>query len=310
MMKRICWISWFGLLALGQTPRVHMLGVDDQVVIQAADAPDLSGKTVRIGSDGMISLPMVGRIQAGGMTVEQLETELVRRLKVYIKEPQVSVNLAETHSLPVSVIGSVTTPGVHQIQGKKTLVEVLSQAGGLRADAGYSVKITRKKESGPIPLASAKEDATGQFSVAEVRLRDIMEAKNPAENILVMPNDVISVPRAEMIYVIGEVVKPGSIVLGDQQNMSVLQALSLASGLGKVPKSKEARLLRLAPGTGGRTEISVNLKDMLTAKSKDMPMQAEDILFVPNSVARTMTMKAVEMMISTGATALLYVGAR
>lgn len=298
------------MLALGQTPRVHMLGVDDQVVIQAADAPDLSGKTVRIGSDGMISLPMVGRIQAGGMTVEQLETELVRRLKVYIKEPQVSVNLAETHSLPVSVIGSVTTPGVHQIQGKKTLVEVLSQAGGLRADAGYSVKITRKKESGPIPLASAKEDATGQFSVAEVRLRDIMEAKNPAENILVMPNDVISVPRAEMIYVIGEVVKPGSIVLGDQQNMSVLQALSLASGLGKVPKSKEARLLRLAPGTGGRTEISVNLKDMLTAKSKDMPMQAEDILFVPNSVARTMTMKAVEMMISTGATALLYVGAR
>jgi len=286
----------------------YTLGPDDQITIQALEAEEISGKPIRIASNGYINFPMVGRLRAAGLTVEQLEVELASRLKEYIKEPQVSVSLTETRSQPISVIGAVTTPGVHQLQGRKTLVEILSMAGGLRPDAGYNVKITRRREWGRIPLPGATDDPSGQFSQAEVRLRDIMQAKSPGENIQIMPNDVISVPRAEMVYVIGEVGKSGGIVLGDQQTMSVLQAMSIAGGLGKTAKSKEAKILRVNPGVPKRTEVAVNLKDMLAGKMDDVSMQAEDILFVPNSAGKTLALRTLETVIGTGMTAVIYRG--
>jgi len=155
---------------------------------------------------------------------------LTQRLQVYIQHPQLAVNITQYKSQPVSVIGSVGAPGVIQLEGRKTLVEVLSMAGGARPDAGYRVQITRKSDQGPIPLASATTDSNG-YSMAEVNLRDIMTASKPADNIQILPFDVISVPRAELIYVIGEVKKPGGFALNDKQNISVLQALAFAEGM-------------------------------------------------------------------------------
>ena len=152
---------------------------------------------IRIAAGGFIDLPMIGRVPAAGLTVEGLETEISARLKKFIKHPEVTVNLVEMHSQPVSVIGAVKTPGVQQLQGRKTLVEMLSLAGGMRIDSGYSVKITRSKEWGTIPLAGADGRSDGAVHVGEVKLKEIMEAKNPANNIPIMPNDVISVPRGK-----------------------------------------------------------------------------------------------------------------
>ena len=144
-----------------------------------------------------------------------------------------------------------------------------------------NVKITRRLEWGRIPLPNAVEDSTGQFSIAEVPLRDLTEATNPAGNILIMPNDVISVPKAEMVYVIGDVVKSGGIVLGGQQQITVLQAVSMAAGLTKTAKSKEAKILRLNTASAKRDEVPIDLKALLAGKIDDVPMQADDILFVP-----------------------------
>ena len=106
-----------------------------------SNVPDITDKPIRIDTDGYIKLPMVGRVQASGLTPEQLEVEIIKRLKVYLEEPDVAVSVSEFHSQPVSVIGAVGTPGVHQLQGRKTLVEIIALAGGLRPDAAPKAKI-------------------------------------------------------------------------------------------------------------------------------------------------------------------------
>jgi polysaccharide export outer membrane protein len=134
-----------------------------------------------------------------------------------------------------------------------------------------------------------------------VELRDLTEGTNPAENILIMPNDAISVPKADMIYVIGEVGRAGAIVLNSQQKMTVLQAMSMAAGLTKTAKPKEARILRLNPASAKRDEVSVDLSALLAGKIDDVAMQPNDILLVPSGKA-SLTARALEsaMQVGTG----------
>jgi polysaccharide export outer membrane protein len=287
----------------------YLLGPDDVISIRAIDADEISDKAIRIGSNGYINLPMVGRVHAGGLTTDEVEKELVVRLKPFIRNPEVSINLVELRSQPVSVIGAVRNPGVQQLQGRKTLVEMLSLAGGAREDSGYSIKITRQKEWGAIPLPNAVMDSSGQFSVAEVNLKDIMEAKNPVENIPIMPNDVISVPRGEMVYVIGDVKRPGGFVLGEKSRMSLLQALSMASGLEKTAATSKAKILRVSTSSDlKRTEIPVNLKNVLVGKDQDVPMEPDDILFIPSNKTRAAAIRVIEAAIQVGSGIAIYRG--
>jgi polysaccharide export outer membrane protein len=185
-------------------------------------------------------------------------------------------------------LGSVGTPGVHQLQGDKTLFEVLSLAGGLRADAGYTVIITRQIEWGPILLPTAAPDSTGKFSIASVNVKSIMNATNPAENIHIKPNDVITVPRGEIIYVIGAVKKPGGFMLNDNQSLSALRILSLAEGLDRLAAGQRCKIMR------NGTEIPLDLKHMLAGKIPDVPLKADDILFVPASGAKTAAYRTID----------------
>jgi polysaccharide export outer membrane protein len=269
----------------------YVLGPEDQIVIRALDAEEISDKPLRIDMNGYIRLPLAGRVRAAGLTLEQLEAELASRLKAYIQKPEVAVTITEFRSQPVSVLGSVKSPGVHQLQGRKTLVEILSLAGGLSGDAGHSVKITRLREWGPIPLRGAAQDASGQYSVAEVSLKSIMEATNPEANIVIRPHDVITVPRAEMVYVIGQVQRAGGFVLNERENISALKALSLAGGLDRAASPQNARILRAAGGSN-RLEIALDMKKILSGKAPDVPLQPEDILFVPSSTPERVAQRA------------------
>jgi polysaccharide export outer membrane protein len=290
------------LAALSAAQPQYVLGPGDQILIRAIDIDEISDKPVRIETSGLINLPMAGRLKAGGLTVEQLETELVKRLKTYVQDPQVTVAITEFRSQPVSVLGSVDKPGVHQLQGRKTLFEVLSLAGGLKPDAGHSIKITRGKDYGRIPLSNAQDDSTGRYSVASVAVKSVIEARNPRENIPIMPNDVISVPRAEMVYVVGAVKKSGGFILNDRENITVLQAISLAEGADRNAATKQAKILRIAAGQTTRLEIPVNVKEILAGRAADVSMSADDILFVPSSAARSAGMRAAEaaIQVATG----------
>jgi polysaccharide export outer membrane protein len=289
-----------------QVRSTYLLGPEDELQISGPELDELSTKTVRVDGEGDIQVPLVGRVHVAGLTVQQAEQELNKKLSTYIRHPQAALDVKELRSQPASILGAVNQPGVHQVEGHKTLMEMISMAGGVRPDAGYSIRITRQVEWGCIPLPGATLDASGQFTVAQVNLQEIMEAKRPEENIQIFPHDVISVPKAELVYVTGDVKKSGGYILGERQTMSVLQAVSLAEGLGPAPDPRHAKILRLNPGADQRTEIPVDLKKILQGKGGDVPMQGNDILFVPDSTGRKVALRVMEAAISTGTGLAIY----
>jgi polysaccharide export outer membrane protein len=291
-------------------PSGYVLGPDDQILIRALEGLDLGDKPVLIGTNGNITLPLVGRIQAAGLTVEQLEGELASRLKAYVKEPQVSVTVTDFRSQPVSVFGAVTTPGVIQLRGRKTLYEVLSLAGGPRETAGSTVSIVRLAENGVIPLPGVSQDPTGRYSSAELDMKEILDGKNPAADIEIKPHDVISVSQGNnrMVYVVGDVQRSGAFNLGGQRTLSVLSAVSLAGGLGHTAKPEHALIFRPAPDGQKHQEIAVNIRQILKGKAEDIGLRPDDILVVPTS-SRKVFATVVQGTLAGAVSAAIYAGA-
>jgi polysaccharide export outer membrane protein len=284
----------------------YILGPDDQITILAPDIEEISGKPFRIDMRGNVSLPMAGRIEAAGLTTDQLEARIKERFKRYLQRPDITVSITEFRSQPISVLGAVNDPGLHQLQGSKNLFGVLSLAGGLRPDAGYSVRITRRLKWGRIPLPNATDDPTGRFSVAAINIRRIMDAVNPAENIEIRPDDVISVPKADLIYAIGAVRKAGGFVLGEHESISALQALALAEGLDRAAAAQNARILRATSGSANRAEIPVDIKKILAGVSADVALKADDILFIPTSASRNVALRTFEAAVQIGTGVAIY----
>jgi len=131
-------------------------------------------------------------------------------------------------------------------------------------------------------------------------VRDVMEAKNPEVNIDVRQNDVITVPKADLIYVVGAVHRAGGFPLNEKEHISVLQAVSLAEGLDRTASAKSARILRESSPDKERTEIPVNVQQILDGHAKDVSLQTNDILFVPNSAAKSAGLRAIEAAIQAG----------
>jgi polysaccharide biosynthesis/export protein len=289
-----------------QAPSDYLLGPDDQIVIHAIDAEEISNTPYRIDGLGNVDLPLVGTLHASGLSLEAFKAELVGRLRSWVKQPMVTIQVTEFRSLPISILGAVNKPGVYQVRRDKRLFEVLSLAEGLRPDAGNWVKVTRLKSAGPIGLDGAKLDPTGEYWVAEIKVRSILEATNPVENILVRPNDVVSVPRSELVYVTGCVHKSGGFVLNERESISVLQALSLAEGLDRMAAARKSRILRQTRDGSSRIELPVDIQSILEGRAQDVPLQANDILFVPNSTAKNGAMRALEVAISVGTGIAIY----
>jgi polysaccharide biosynthesis/export protein len=287
----------------------YLLGAHDTISVRMPEAENLNGTMelqVRITPDGFISLPMVGRLHVANLAIEKVEGILTELLKAYYKEPSVSLSVLEYRSQPVSVLGMVMNPGVIQLQGKKSLVEVISLAGGLKPEASSRIKITRKKEHGVIPLPGAAMDPTSQFMIGEVNLRSIIEARNPELNIFVQTDDIITVPRADVIYVLGDVQKPGSVVLNDQESISVMQIISLSGGLLKTASAKDSRILRSNPGATRRTEIPLDIKMIYDRKADDIALLPDDILFVPSSMGKKAVLRTLEALATAGTSMLGY----
>jgi polysaccharide export outer membrane protein len=282
----------------------YYLGSDDVLLVRVTDVPDIGSQPVRIDPAGDIRLPMVGTVRAAGMTLEKLEAELKSRLKVYIQEPDLSVSVTEFHSQPVSVVGAVRQSGVHQLQGPRTLVELLSLAGGPAPEAGPIVRVSRRREWGAIPLPEATPDPTGEFSTVDINLRALLSASTPDKNIMVRPHDLVTVPAAELVFVIGEVGRPGSVPIGGRP-VSALEAVASSGGVLRTGKPANARILREASG-GARTEIEVDLKKIMDGEKQDVAMQSGDILVIPNNPGRAAFIRALEMGAQVGVAAVTW----
>jgi polysaccharide export outer membrane protein len=295
-------------VTLLSAPEGYVLGPGDQFSLEIADLEELNGKVHRIDGDGTVTLPLVGRVKAAGLTLPQFEALLDDKLSSQLNEPHITVTVTETLSAPVTVLGSVNTPGVHQIKGNQSLAEVLSLAGGLKNDAGYRVTITRRAEYGPLPLKDAAIDTGNKVSTGSVDVSDIIDAKNPAENIRIMPNDVITVPRAKLVYVIGEVKRSGGFTLEQHQSVPILQVLALAEGLTRSAAKNRAVIMRQQPGAPNRTEIKVDLGKIMSGRDKDVSLLPDDILFVPNSLGREISLMAIATAVSQGTGVAIWRG--
>ena len=296
----------------GETPApaevaiLYILRPDDEIVLRSLQVKELTDKTFKIDQNGEINLMLLGRVQIGGHTVIEAEALIATKLEIYYVNPDVVMSVSSMHSAPVSVIGAVGTPGIQQIRKQTTLLDLLSSAGGVRTDAGPVAKITRPKASGPIPHPSARQTASGDY-VAEADLKSLLDARNPAENIVIEPHDVVSIPLAEVIYVVGNVKKAGGFPLGGKPTLSVLQAISMAEGLDPQAAPKRARILRRGSEPNAeRTQIAVDVQKIMTGKAQDILLLPNDILFVPSSTAKTVGMRSADIAIQIATRALIW----
>jgi polysaccharide export outer membrane protein len=176
-------------------------------------------------------------------------------------------------------------PGIYPLEGR-TLVELLTSAGGTMPDASRRIRVTRHAEYGPIPLPNAVVDPEKKISSVEITLASLSQNVNPAEDIVLKPYDIVSVERAGRVYVSGEVAKSGAIELLSRDSISVSQALAEAGGFTQFATRNKVRVLRPVAGTSRRAEIDIDLKLVLEGKVNDFPLLPEDALFVPRSDAR------------------------
>jgi polysaccharide export outer membrane protein len=284
----------------------YKLGPDDEITVRVSEEEEFSDKPMRINSDGHIKLPLIGRIDAGGRSVSELEEDISAKLGPFIKNPLVSINIVEYRSQPVSVLGAVNKPGVLNLSGTKTLAEVIAMAGGLKDDAGYSVILTRESKWGTIPVGNAVTDSSHTMNRARIPLEGVTDGTRPEDNITIRPHDVISVPRGQMIYVMGEVDKAGGFVLRDQESLSVLQAVSLAGGYRANAWPSHARILRANEGQTQRTEVPVNISAISSGKAVDLHLTPNDILVIPNNTKKMIERRVLETSIALGTGLLIW----
>jgi polysaccharide export outer membrane protein len=274
----------------------YVLGPNDQILIRAPQAEEINDKPFRIDSEGNINLPIIGRLRASGLTIQELEAEIVKRLREFIREPQVIIAITQFRSEPVFFVGAFRAPGIYPLQGRRTLVEMLASIGGLQPNASRHIKVTRRMEYGPIPLANATEDPEKKMSSVEISLGSLRENVNPAEDIILEPYDVISVERAELLYINGEVNKINGIELGERDSMSILQALTISGGFTRDANRTKVRILRPIVGTTRRAEIDVDVKSLLEGKENDFPLLPNDLLYVSHSNKRAVWTTVTQIM--------------
>ena len=266
------------------TSRVTV-GPDDTVTIVALNVDEIS-RSWRISSSGELNLPLVGQIKAAGKTVEEMQREVASRLKEYVRNPQVMVFLSDVRSRPVTVSGAVERPGTQQLLGATTLYAALVQAGGTK-DAGPTVTLTRKLAFGRISDSRARTSEDGAYSVIDLPLQDVTRGFGEAADLAVFPYDVVTVSsqekRTKMVYVSGEVGRPGAIELVSHDTVSLTKAIAMAGGLTHT-SSPGKTMIRHIGADGIETAMGfVNLKQILSGKAQDLLLSDGDIVTVPSN---------------------------
>lgn len=285
------------------------IGAGDLLYIDVFEVPELS-RDVRVDETGLISLPLISRqIPVAGCTPYELAGNLEKLLEAngLVMHPQVSVIVKEQNSDPISVAGAVMHPVVYHEFRPTTLIEVLASAGGVSNDAGDNILITRSEAPGtvcgqPDPPSDATDTET-----TKIKISDLLDKGDPTLNVPVYGGDVITVPRAGIIYVAGAVVQPGGYALNDPGAIfNAMKIIALAHGLTGTAKANKAVILRKDPKTGQTQEIRVRLKRVMDRKDPDIRLYAGDILYVPDSATKRVLGRAGEAAIGVGTGLAIY----
>jgi len=250
-------ILTLGLVAYAQVPVTnYVIGPEDVLTITSFDQEDITGK-YQVDADGTFSFPLIGRVHAGGLTLRQLQAELVKRLKEgFFKDPQIGVAVEQYRSQKFHIVGEVRTPGTYPLTGDMNLMEALARAGSATPTAAGEVLIVRAKtlDAADGPTLPNRDDV----DVTTIELKALQSGRL-AQKFALRDGDTIVVPRAESVYVFGQVRNPGAYPV--QKDTTVLQALSLAGGVTDRGATGRIKIVRMIDGK--RVEIKAKLDDLV-----------------------------------------------
>jgi polysaccharide export outer membrane protein len=291
--------------ALGRRAVEYTVSPEDLLDVYLVDVPEVT-RTYRVSSNGLLTLPLLPEpIAAAGLSLAELSSLIAKKFHDagMLNNPQVTVSLRETRLHTVIVSGSVKRPQAYPVYGPTRLLEILIQAGGLADDAGNEAIITRAAAGAHAQAGEGGRGGDPEPSAREqtltVNVRKLLEAGDDTTNILLYPGDRVTVQRAQLVYVLGAVQHPGGYVLKDpSQQITVLKALAMAGDMTTVARKGRVAVLRKDPVApdGKRQEIPVDIKAMLRGRIADVRLQAEDILYVPESGG----LKAMRQAVATG----------
>ena len=271
---------------------VEKIGRDDLIGITVYDSPELT-RTVRVDSEGKIRLPMLQKhIQAAGLLPSELENAIASALTAenLLVDPIVTVTVVEYRSRPITVVGEVRTPLTFQATGNVTLLDAITRAGGISENAGADILVSHPSSTGGDKSITMTE---------RIPVHALLDAADPASNLKLEGGETIRVPEAGRVFVAGNVKHPGAFLITNGSASSVLRALSLSDGLDSYA-SHTAYIYRLDGNTGRKNEIPVDLKKILARKSPDVPLYANDMLYVPNAPGRQASSKALAIALGVG----------
>ena len=260
----------------------------DLLEVNVAGAPEYHYE-VRVSPSGDVSLPMAGDLAVDGMSPSQAEGALNRRLqeKGIFNDPQSSIFVKEYTTEGISVLGEVQKPGIYPLMGRRTLFDAISAAGGTTEKAGKVVSITHRDQPDDHEAVTLSYDDNGRA----------------LSNVALQSGDTVVVTKAGMVYVVGDVKEPTGIIM-ENSHLTVLQALAMAHGANPTAKLKSAKLIRNTP-TGAK-EIAIPLDKILATKSPDLELAANDVVFVPNSAAKSATRRGLEAMVQAATGVVIY----
>jgi polysaccharide biosynthesis/export protein len=287
----------------------YLIGDDDVLNILVMDVPELS-RQYRVSGAGTISVPMLPNpVPAAGLTLTEFSNRLAQKLKIsgLVSNPHISTSVDQSRLHAVAITGAVKRPQVYPLFTRTTLLDMISQSEGLADDAGEVAIVQRGKIGNHISDSVHPENANlrrDSQQTLSINLKQLLDGHDVSSNVDIYPGDRITIPRAGIVYVVGAVHKPGGFAMqANTHGMTVLQAIALAENTTNTAISKQSVIIRSdASAPDGRKQIPVDLKKLLQGKGPDPVLQAEDVLFVPDSRGKRALHRTVDsiLQVTTG----------
>jgi len=272
---------------------VQTIGANDLLAISVYDAPEFT-RTLRVSADGQIALPMIRRkIRAEGLLPDALEASLAELLESehILVDPVVTITIVEYNSRPISVVGAVHKPVTFQASGPITLIDAITRAEGLGPEAGSEILVSRTRPD---------EDGLPARQIERISVKELIDNADPRLNLSLVGGEQVRVPEIGKVFVLGNVHKPGTFRVEDASGTSVRRVLALSEGLAPFAAS-QAFVYRRVPGSATPVEIPIELTKIMERKAPDLPLEPNDILYVPDSKGRRIAATALERLAGFGA---------
>ena len=281
----------------------YVISPEDQLEIYVLDVPELS-RTYRVSQAGLIDIPLLQEpIAAAGLTTSRLSQVIAERLKQagMVEHPHVTAQVMQSRLHSIAIAGAVKQPQIYPTLGKTTLLDAISQAGGLAEDAGSTATVVRGDTANRALASETSGEPSGGGEApnprtVKVDLKRLMETGDPSMNLVLYPGDRVTVQRAGIVYVVGAVNLAGGFVLtNDRAQMTVLRAIALAQNVKSTAAPQKAMIVRKNPKTpDGSEQIPLDLRKILKGREPDQKLLADDILVVPDSAGRKALHRAAE----------------